>query len=690
MAGTSLGGRSSRILRNPLLWVVGIAFMVVLVKGMLFLAFPPGWLSPVELKVEVRLEKDARTSLHGRKDDVFLQIYQNTGEGMSEEESRRIPVVASGSYEWTKIVLPSRNWEEIRFDGPSQPGLFSIRAVRLLSDQKTLEWRGEELREVLIPTVQLTEIGPDGDGGLIFRSSGGDPQFDFLINPPEPSVFGGDQLFRLLLPLGATFCALVLFGWGSIFMIRVWLEMRQEGGVLAGFRGIWVGVGLFLFVVTYLSLGAQAEKKPVPQHMAGHNLYFHLTESFLHGRLDLLEEPSRPLLELENPFDPVANETLRLHDASFFHNRYYVYFGPAPVVTLYIPWRVVTGTDLPDRWADACFLSWAFFFLFFTFLRVRSLLPTKPCGGSILVGLLTIGLTTGALFLMARSVVYEVALSSALMWMAAAVFLTFEGLRKGRSAFLLFFAGLALGFAMGSRHSFVLVSLIFVASVFLFLVLRRGYWVEGLRKILALSIPAAAIGLLLLVHNYSRFGDPLEFGHNFQIGVVDPNTVDFLEPENLAYNLTINLFQPPAIYSPFPWIHLRGQELLEWVSRPASYIRVEGGVGLLVANPYLVLLPFLCPVAFWRCPDRRALWLFAVVAVAAAINFLIIALFSYSAPRYAVDYVPWMVLLFALCWSARGKDEPVGWGRRILGWLLIPTLAWSIYVHFGLALQRIL
>jgi hypothetical protein len=198
------------------------------------------------------------------------------------------------------------------------------------------------------------------------------------------------------------------------------------------------------------------------------------------------------------------------------------------------------------------------------------------------------------------------------------------------------------------------------------------------------------IGVLLLVHNYVRFGDPLEFGHNFQIGVVDPNQVDFLETGNFAYNLVINLFQTPAFYSPFPWIHLRGQELLEWVAQPASHIRVEGGVGLFVANPYLLLLPFLCPVAFFRSSDRRSLWLLAVVAGVALIGFLVISLFSYSAPRYSLDYVPWMALLFTLCWSARSGEVPVGWGRRILGWLLIPALAWSIYLHFGLALQRIL
>jgi len=681
--------RQSRYWRTPLVVVVLFALFLVFAQGVRFLAFPPGWLSPVKLEVEVRLDKQPDDE-KSRKDETYLQVFQDIGKGYNENDSRHISTTGTGEYEWIRIVLPFPEWERIRFDGPAKPGLFSIRSVRLVSDREILSWEGNQIPEVLRPVIQVVEIGQDQAGGLIYRSSGPDPQFSFEAESPEPLIFGASRLVRLGFALGCTFASLVLLGWGGLFLVRIWRDLRAPGSSLAGYRGPFALVCIGLLVAGYFMVGTQAEKDPVPQHMAGHNLYFHLTEAFLHGYLNLLEEPSRPLRELENPFDPEANERLRMHDASYFNERYYVYFGPAPVLSLYVPWRVLTGTDLPDRWADGFLLSGALLVLFFILLRVRSFLPGHIGLTGLLFGLFALGCTTGALFLMARSVVYEVALASALFWMAAAVLLGYEGLGKNRSSWLLAAAGLALGMAMASRHSFVLSSGLFVGAAFLHIFFTNYSFGAKVGRFLALVLPVTVIGVLLLLHNYARFGDPLEFGHNYQIGVVDPQSVSFLEPANLVYNTVVNLFQTPAFYSPFPWVHLRGQEILEWVARPDSHIRVEGAIGLLVANPYLLLLPFLGWGRFLRGLNRRGIWVVGVVAGIAILNFIIIALFSYSAPRYSVDYLPWMVLLFCLVWASGSGREAVGKPRWVLGSLLTLTFAWSIYLNFGLALHRIL
>ena len=684
MAPRTMG---DKILKRRYLWAAWIALVIVCVRAVFLMISPPGWLSPVELRMEVRI---AETGKIKWKDDLFFQVFQDTGKGMNEEESRRIPVLDTGEYEWVKIVLPSRKWENIRLDGPMLPGLFSIRTVELLSDEETLRWRGAELREVLVPSVQIAEVGEGQGGGMIYRSSGGDPQFVFDVTFPDPQVWGFSSFVRLILPLSFTFFSLLLLFWGVLFLLEVWREMRKPEGILCGMRGPVLAVGIVLLFVVYGSLGHQAERRPVPQHMAGHNLYYHLTEAFLHGRVHLLEEPVRPLLEMENSFDPLGNQRLRLHDASFYEGKYFVYFGAAPVLSLYIPWQILTGTDLPDRWADAFLLSGSFLVLFFLFLRGRDCVEERQKFLSLILGFLMIGLTAGFLFLLARSVVYEVALSSALFWTAVAVFLAFEGLRRGSPARLFVFAGLALGLAMASRHSFVVASGVVVFLVFAGLLFSEEEKMDRFQKFLAICIPAGFVGVLLLLHNYERFDDPLEFGHNYQIGVVDPQEADFLDPANAPYNLVINLFQPPSFTPNFPWVSLRDQEILDWTEPSESHIRVECGIGLFVANPYLILFPFLLPAGIRNIRGFRPIWLVGVIVGIAAVNFWIIAFFSYSAPRYALDYVPWMVFLFAFLLSLPGGLAGGGRMRKALYLLLFVFLGWSIYLHFGLALGRIL
>ncbi len=667
---------------NPYLWVVAGALLIVLIRSVILMIFPPGWMSPVELEIEVRVDPHGRAKW---KDDFFLQVFQDTGRGMNEEQSRHLPVMDTGRYERVKIVLPYRKWERIRFDGPPLPGLFSLRSLHLVSDEATLSWRGEELREVLVPTVQVVEVGKDPMGGLVYRATGGDPQFSLEVDFPQPQIWGWSSFGRMIFPLGATFCALVLSGWGLVYLSTVWREIAatRQATVL-------LGVGIVLIFVLYASFATQAEKKPVPQHMAGHNLYFHLTDAFLHGQVFLLEEPARPLREMDNPFDPLANQRLRLHDASYYRGRYYVYFGAAPVVALYVPWKVLTGSDLPDRWADAFFLFGTFLLLFFTFLRAGSLFPRRIDRGPVIVGFLSIGLTTGALFLLSRSVVYEVALASAAFWMSAALFLAFEGVKNGRFRRRhLLLAGGFMGLAMGSRHSFVVPCVIFAAVTSLYFLVKIRPLSSSVRNILALNLPAALVGVVLLYHNHVRFDDYLEFGHNHQIGVVDPHEVDFFDPGNAPFNSMISLFQPPDFGPSFPWVRLRGQKVLGWVDPSESYIEMESGIGLFVANPYLLLFPFLLP-AVWRKSGRPGwIWLVTAVTGIAAANFLVIAFFSYYCARYAFDYVPWVVLLFAMFWWLASEEREEGGKWRIIHVFLVFGLIWSIGLHFGLAFDRL-
>ena len=72
-------------------------------------------------------------------------------------------------------------------------------------------------------------------------------------------------------------------------------------------------------------------------------LYIELGDALLEGRLSLIAEPSQALLSLPDPYDPLQNEGLRLHDASLYKGRYYLYFGPAPAVMAFILWKLLIG-----------------------------------------------------------------------------------------------------------------------------------------------------------------------------------------------------------------------------------------------------------------------------------------------------------------------------------------------------------
>ena len=84
--------------------------------------------------------------------------------------------------------------------------------------------------------------------------------------------------------------------------------------------------------------------------------YDYLVDGFLEGQASLSVRPAPELLALRDPYDPSLNGPWRLWDASLYHGRFYLYFGPTPVLLL-LPWRVLTGHHMPERIAVAAFAA---------------------------------------------------------------------------------------------------------------------------------------------------------------------------------------------------------------------------------------------------------------------------------------------------------------------------------------------
>jgi hypothetical protein len=92
-----------------------------------------------------------------------------------------------------------------------------------------------------------------------------------------------------------------------------------------------------------------------------------LTDGFTHGQLSFRVQPPSGLLALENPYDPVANLPYRAgdagyHDVSLYKGRFYLYFGPTPVVTLFAPFRVLGLGHISESFAVLLY-SWTGFCL---------------------------------------------------------------------------------------------------------------------------------------------------------------------------------------------------------------------------------------------------------------------------------------------------------------------------------------
>ena len=78
-----------------------------------------------------------------------------------------------------------------------------------------------------------------------------------------------------------------------------------------------------------------------------------LVDAFEAGQVSLLETPSQDMLNLENPYDLSERSAAGVSypwDHLFFDGKYYSYYGIGTVLTLFLPYHMITGKYFPSLW----------------------------------------------------------------------------------------------------------------------------------------------------------------------------------------------------------------------------------------------------------------------------------------------------------------------------------------------------
>jgi putative flippase GtrA len=383
-------------------------------------------------------------------------------------------------------------------------------------------------------------------------------------------------------------------------------------------------------------------------------LYDRLTEGFVAGQTHLKLEPDPRLKTLANPWAG-AQGIPRAHDATYFNERYYVYFGVAPAVLLLVPWRVLTGTYLPDGGATGFFCTVGFLLALWFYRRCqRRFFPTLGAGWVLVFGL-TLGLGSFVQFELRSKDFYQVPIACAFACGLGVAhgLLTAAMARSWRRQLAgLAIASLCGGLAVASRpnHVFALSSVALVAG---------GLWWRRARVggapgpavgtwIAAAVVPAALVGLGVAAYNFARFGSVLEFGLRYQFAAVDMRE--------------FKLFGLDRVGVAFEGYVLAGREY----SRYYPFIRqTTENIGLLTWAPF-ALLAVGWPLTLLGARRREASWVLGVggLWVVVVVNFASLMLYYYVFDRYVLDFLPGLMLVATVlvsAWLAAAQ----GWSRRL-------------------------
>jgi len=450
------------------------------------------------------------------------------------------------------------------------------------------------------------------------------------------------------------------------------------GGVLAGL------IGWFYFWT------AQSSANPFRFAKESRGYYNLLTDGFLSGHLWMDAEPTPQLLGAKDPYEARVADT-GLHDASYYHGRYYLYFGAAPAVVLFLPFKLLFGVQFPENLATALFCALGFAAnVLLAALILRRLFPARGSGWW-LVAIVGLGFGNLCTVLVRRAAFWELAIAAGYAFASASLLFGFRALTAARGrTWWLALASACYGLAIGSRAVYLFGAAGLCA---LFWALstppgqRRPPFDRRLwRPAIAAFGPVGALLAVIFWYNFERFGSPFEFGMKWALTGYDMPHWKMFDWANLPLNLWYYLAAPAHWIRYFPFVQPIGPTSLHG---GASYYGEDNAYGIIPNLPITLFAALAALLIFRRRPDRRAAGAFVAFASCIVVtNALVLLKFSAAAARYLVDIVPCLTLL-GLCgaWAGLEALAPRPVLRRLLAAGVAVALAVTVFFNVFLGFQ---
>ena len=371
--------------------------------------------------------------------------------------------------------------------------------------------------------------------------------------------------------------------------------------------------------------------------------YNFLVRGWRSGHLYMSKEPSPAMKALADPYDPAQNNAVRMGDASYYREHYYLYFSGAPALVLHFPYALITGKEIATTTAVFIFCTIGYLASSLTWLALqRRYFATCSWWIPPLV-LAVLATSTHVLVLQRRPLVWELPLSAAYASGMAMLGALYLALHSRRPLLFTCLAGLLFGFLIACRPTCLLAAVLFTPLLWQqWKDARDRLW---LKSAIGLATGIGIFGVAVLAHNYARFGHPAEFGVNYQLTSVREGAQAHFTPRYIFHNAYIYLLNPAQGDRHFPFV--RAVPVSE--NSPPGYLGtwVEPTVGLAVSFPVvyaLLVLPWLRRIR--RDGDDRGLTvmiLSMLLFVSAVLGMYLI--FYCATPRYMTEFTPTIMML---------------------------------------------
>lgn len=299
-----------------------------------------------------------------------------------------------------------------------------------------------------------------------------------------------------------------------------------------------------------------------------HNQYELLADSILKGHLYIdYNDIDEKLLEMENPYDPQKRDELNVKyhwDHAFYNGKYYVYFGIAPVILTFIPYKIITGKTLSTLIVTQIYTAIFIIGMFLLLYDIYKYL-LKDIKLSVYLFLASSLSILSVWICVGRPALYCTAIISGLCMAIWSLYFYFKSVYGhndlNKSIILATTGGLFGALTFACRPPIGFVNILAIPLLITFFK-KYGFNKKVISKVLIAFAPYIIIGSLLMIYNYIRFDNVFEFGQSYQLTVADQhnylNITSRLNLTQIKTWLLYNFFEIKSLNSVFPYINISG------------------------------------------------------------------------------------------------------------------------------------
>lgn len=249
------------------------------------------------------------------------------------------------------------------------------------------------------------------------------------------------------------------------------------------------------------------------------------TEAIVNGKIKLLEEPSEELKAMDNPYDSEKrdNEGVPyLYDVAYYDGHYYNYFGIAPILTLILPFRLITGNYLPTCIFNILYVVIAVFALYGLYKKLVDKYIKKISLYNFYLGFYAI-LFASNIFTLFRGMKYDIVIASGIAFLLIALNLSLSIYENPKFKILkLILLGITTALVVLSKPNLIVYYLLIL--FFVLCTMKDKTIKDKIKDLSFVAVPLGVLAIFQMWLNYVRFDSILEFGAQYQLSGLNVTT----------------------------------------------------------------------------------------------------------------------------------------------------------------------